>query len=247
MNPKSLPERNEMYGASMMKVSIIIPALNVADVLEKCVAHLRLTAGRGDIEIVVVDGRSSDETITIAKRIADHVVESSSASRADWMHAGAMASTGELLLFLPPETRLAGRWLGSLLDAWSGKPRPGATAFQLAFDRDEPSYRALATVGNAVCRWVRMPRGNQALACRRIDYLRAGGFPSVPHLEAHLLIIPELAVFGPIVFLDDVVTAPTQSLRRSPFYDEVREAAILILFKAGVATEHLAKLYQWTS
>jgi glycosyltransferase involved in cell wall biosynthesis len=231
----------------MMKVSIIIPALNAADILEKAVARLRLTAGRGDIEIVVVDGKSNDETMAIARRVADRVIETSGESRADRMHAGALAATGELLLFLYPETRLAGRWLGSLLDAWSGKPRPGATAFQLAFDRDEPSYRALAAVGNAVCRWVRMPRGNQALACRRIDYLRAGGFPSVPHLEAHLLIIPELAVFGPIVFLDDIVTAPTDSLRRSPFYDEVREAAILILFKAGITTERLAKLYQWTS
>lgn len=229
-----------------MKVSIVIPTLNSGHLLEKAVARLRLTAGQGDIEIIVADGGSRDKTLAIARRVADRVVETSSPMRADQMHAGALAATGDLLLFLHPDTRLAGRWLGALRDAWAGEPRPGVTAFRLAYDHDEPVYRALAVIGNRISRWTRMPRGNQALACRRIDYVRAGGFPSVRHLEEHRL-LPELAAFGPVVFLDDIVTVSTQPLRSATIYTEIREVSIHLLFKMGIPTEELVKLYQWTA
>ena len=57
-----------------MKVSVVIPTVNERRRLEETVARLRLTAGRGEIEIVVADGGSTDGTTEVARRVADKLV-----------------------------------------------------------------------------------------------------------------------------------------------------------------------------
>ncbi|MDE2143878.1 MAG: glycosyltransferase, partial [Elusimicrobia bacterium] len=130
-----------------MKVSIVIPTLNEVERLEQAIARLRLTAGHGAIEIIVADGGSADGTQAAARRLADKLAETNRPGRAVQMHQGALAASGELLLFLHADTRLPGRWLGALLDAWARKPRPGATAFRLGFDSTKPVYRLIAALG----------------------------------------------------------------------------------------------------
>lgn len=225
-----------------MKVSVVIPTLNEQERLEPAVIRLRRTSGTARLEIVVADGGSADGTVAAARRIADHVVVSAP-GRAVQMHAGALAATGDLILFLHVDTRLPGRWLGSLLDAWTRRPRPGTTAFRLGFDRNEPVYRLIAALGDLRARWTRVPHGDQAIACRREDYLRAGGFPPVPLMEEYFL-LPKLAAYGPIIVMEESVATSTRRYERNgPLFNALRNAAIIALFKIGVPPERLRKLY----
>lgn len=225
-----------------MKVSIIIPVLNEKRRLEEAVARLRLTAGKGDVEIIVADGGSTDGTGEIARRVADKVVESPR-GRAVQMHAGARAAAGEILLFLHADTRLPGAWLGALLDAWAGKPHPAATAYRLAFDSPEPIYRLIAALGDWRSRKTGVPHGDQAIACRREDYFRTGGFPPVPIMEEYFL-LPALARLGPVVIMEEAVETSTRRYERNgPLFNALRNAAIIALFKAGVSPEKLRRLY----
>jgi|CXWL01.1.fsa_nt_gi rSAM/selenodomain-associated transferase 2 len=225
-----------------MKVSIIIPVLNERRRLEETIARLRLTAGKGDIEIVVADGESTDETALIAGRVADKVVESSR-GRAVQMHAGALAATGDILLFLHADTRLPGTWLEALLDTWTMKPYPGATAYRLAFDSPEPIYRLIAKLGDWRSRKTGVPHGDQAIACRREDYFRVGGFPPVPIMEEYFL-LPKLAHLGPVVIMEEAVATSTRRYERNgPLFNALRNATIIALFKVGVSPEKLRRLY----
>lgn len=59
-------------------ISIIIPNLNDAQSLEKCLVALENQSfGRRNIEVIVVDNGSSDQSIQIAKRFADKVLHTS--------------------------------------------------------------------------------------------------------------------------------------------------------------------------
>lgn len=225
-----------------VKVSIVIPVMNEKLRLEAAVARLRLTAGKGDIEIIVVDGESTDETPSIANRVADKLV-TSPRGRAVQLHAGALAATGQILVFLHTDTRLPDGWLGVLLDAWASKPRPGATAYRLAFDSRKPVYRLIAALGDWRSRKTGVPHGDQAIACRRDDYLKVGGFPAVPIMEEYFL-LPKLARLGPIVVAEEAVETSTRRYERNgPIFNALRNAAIIALFKAGVSPDKLKRLY----
>lgn len=226
-----------------MKVSIVIPTLNEAARLEQAIARLRRTAGQGEIEIVVADGGSADGTQAAAGRIADKLAETRRPGRAVQMHQGALAASGELLLFLHADTRLPERWLGSLLDAWARKPRPGATAFRLGFDSTKPVYRLIGALGHWRSRRTGVPHGDQAVACRREDYLRVGGFPPVPIMEEYFL-LPKLAALGPVVIMKEVAETSTRRYERNgPLFNALRNAAIIALFRLGVPPETLRRLY----
>lgn len=227
-----------------MKVSIVIPTMNERRRLEEAVARLRLTAGRGDIEVVVVDGASTDGTADVAHRVADKLVKSPLRGRSIQMHQGALAATGDILLFLHADTRLPGGWLGALLDAWAGKPRPGATAYRLAFDSDAPVYRLIAALGDWRSRKTGVPHGDQAIACRREDYLRVGGFPPVPLMEEYFL-LPKLVRLGPVVIMQEAISTSTRRYERNgPIFNALRNVAIIALFKAGVPPEKLKEMYR---
>ena len=84
-----------------MRVSIIVPALNEAAVLQPLLQMLssRVT------EVIVVDGGSSDGSLDIARQFADRCLQSSP-GRACQMNAGAACAGGEWLWFVHADTRL---------------------------------------------------------------------------------------------------------------------------------------------
>src|SRR5688572_2397798 len=76
-------------------LSIIIPALNEATTIAATLTALQPVRRRG-AEIVVVDGGSDDEAITIATPLANHVI-SAPRGRGAQMNAGAASATGDIL------------------------------------------------------------------------------------------------------------------------------------------------------
>ncbi len=84
------------------KISIIIPVLNEAAALPKTLTSIQKGS---NIEIIVVDGGSEDETVAIAQSYGITAL-SSPPGRATQMNNGAAVATGDILLFLHADTRL---------------------------------------------------------------------------------------------------------------------------------------------
>jgi len=91
-----------------LRLSIIIPTLNEAQGIKTLLEHLKTTASHPEqLEIIVVDGGSTDETLAFAK--AKNVTTiSSPKGRAKQMNAGASIAQADTLYFLhadsfPPE------------------------------------------------------------------------------------------------------------------------------------------------
>jgi len=78
-----------------MRLSVIVPALDEADTIERTLADLSALPIRGD-EIIVVDGGSSDATIARALPYADRVIDAPR-GRARQMNAGADAAGGHFV------------------------------------------------------------------------------------------------------------------------------------------------------
>jgi len=85
-----------------MKISFIIPTLNEGKTLERVLLSLR-KFDAVPYEIIVSDGGSTDDTISIARRFADKVIEWKEPTRqniAMGRNAGAREASGDLFVFI---------------------------------------------------------------------------------------------------------------------------------------------------
>jgi rSAM/selenodomain-associated transferase 2 len=90
-------------------ISIIIPTYNEAANIEKLISYFKANTGDYNIELIVADGGSNDETISLAKAAGALAFLSPEKGRAAQMNYGASKATGDVYYFvhadsIPPST-----------------------------------------------------------------------------------------------------------------------------------------------
>lgn len=86
-------------------ISVVIPVYNEESIIERTLSEVFLQ--KGDFEVVVVDGNSSDSTIKKVKNFGGvRVFTVRRLGRAFQMNFGARKAKGDVLLFLHADTRL---------------------------------------------------------------------------------------------------------------------------------------------
>jgi rSAM/selenodomain-associated transferase 2 len=156
-------------------LSIVVPALNEADGIGRCLEALAPLRAGGH-EVLVVDGGSEDRTREIAAALADRVLVAPR-GRARQMNAGAAAAVGEALVFLHADTRLppdADRSIARALEkrAWG--------RFDVRIESSHPLLRVVACAMNLRSRLTGIATGDQAIFVRRADF---AGFPEIALME----------------------------------------------------------------
>jgi glycosyltransferase involved in cell wall biosynthesis len=89
-----------------MKISVVIATRNRDALLDGALASLRAQLGAPEIEAVVVDNGSSDDTRAVAERHAAAYVFEARPNRALARNAGIAAATGEIVLFVDDDVVL---------------------------------------------------------------------------------------------------------------------------------------------
>jgi rSAM/selenodomain-associated transferase 2 len=153
-------------------ISIIIPVLNEAQTLGEMLSGL---PGDPDLEVILVDGGSTDASLAVAARFPAVQVLAASRGRGRQMNAGALASSGELLIFLHADTLLTAEHLQALRRA-AAEPAFAAGAFALALRPPLPALRFIAWGANRRARLLGLPYGDQVLIIKRTLFLSLGGF-----------------------------------------------------------------------
>jgi rSAM/selenodomain-associated transferase 2 len=162
-----------------MTLSIIIPVLDEAGGIEAALAALASYRHRG-VEVVVVDGGSSDATPNLARPLADRVL-TAARGRAAQMNAGAAAAQGEVLLFLHADTRLPDDADLLLLNGLSNSAKVWGR-FDVRFDGNA-LQGVVAAMMNARSRLTGIATGDQAMFVTRTAFEDAGGFPPIALME----------------------------------------------------------------
>jgi len=221
------------------RLSIIIPTLNEEDHLQQTLARL---SSEEDVEVIVVDGRSSDATRDIAKACEAEII-SSPKGRGIQMNRGVKASSGELLLFLHGDTTLPCGF-APLIRKVMGKPGYSAGAFALKINSGRPLLSLIAHSATLRSRLLQMPYGDQGIFTSREMYDRAGGFAEVPIMEDYIF-IRELKKYGRIFILHEAaVTSARRWQNMGAIRTTVVNQLIVTGYLCGVKPPTLARWYQ---
>jgi rSAM/selenodomain-associated transferase 2 len=162
----------------MARISVIIPTLNEAANLA---CTLALVRQRGECQLIVVDGGSTDGTVEIARREADLVLSVPS-GRARQMNGGARAATGEIVLFLHADTVLPNGFSSLVMQALAD-PRVVGGRFDVRLDAVGWPFRLVETLMNLRSRLTRISTGDQAIFVRRDTFLALNGYPEIELME----------------------------------------------------------------
>lgn len=158
-------------------LSIIIPVLNEAETIARCLRPLQGLRKDGH-EVIVVDGDSRDNSVALAGPLCDKVL-SSRPCRAIQMNAGAGEAAGDYLLFLHADTFLPAdiRPLISLAEkrAWG--------RFDIHLSGQAWGFRVIETCINLRSRLSGIATGDQALFIQHELFNEIGGFPELALME----------------------------------------------------------------
>ncbi|HWX41503.1 MAG TPA: TIGR04283 family arsenosugar biosynthesis glycosyltransferase [Blastocatellia bacterium] len=219
-----------------MKVSVIIPALNESANIAAAILSARNQDG--EIEVIVADGGSSDDTVEIARRDA-HVL-STGRGRGLQMNAGAGHAIGDLLLFLHADSLLHPDALAALRRTFTDPAIVGGT-FTLKFD-SEGFWLGLYSVFTRL-KFRYFHYGDQGIFVRRSAFEKLGGFKEIPLME-DLDFLERLRKVGRVTLIDRPVTTSARRFRENgSFRQELLNVLLVCLYILGAKPATLARWY----
>ena len=221
-------------------ISVIIPILNEAKILEKTLSQLQPELKNH--ELIIVDGGSTDASISIAEKYGK--VVKSERGRAKQLNAGAAAATGDILIFLHADVWLEPGAFTAVETALSSGYVGGG--FLQKIDDRNILYRIIEIAADIRGKYLKVFYGDSGIFVSRNDFQSIGGFPDVPIME-EVGFSKELRTLGKTKMVKPRIHI---SARRWEANGIVRTTTknwlITFLYFLGFSLERLAKLYRNT-
>lgn len=220
-------------------LSIIIPVLNEATSIVAVLERLQAWRQHG-VEIIVVDGGSSDATVQLAQPLAD-CVTTAGRGRGRQMNAGAAKARAAVFLFLHADTHLPAGAPNLIMAAIENGARWGR--FDVRIAGTISGLGIVALMMNWRSRLTGIATGDQAIFVTREAFDRVGGFPLIPLME-DIVFSGALRRDGPPACLSEKVTT---SGRRWEKHGLLRTILMMwrlrLQFYFGASPDELARQY----
>ncbi|WP_440109142.1 TIGR04283 family arsenosugar biosynthesis glycosyltransferase [Acidovorax sp. BL-A-41-H1] len=225
-------------------LSVIVPMLNEAAALPVLGAQLESLAAQG-IEVILVDGGSSDGSADMAEQMAQRmgfVVVRSARGRAVQMNAGAARARGDVLLFLHADTRLPDTATASL-----SRVDPDTIAwgrFDVTIEGRPAMLRVVGALMNWRSRITGIATGDQAIFMTRKAFDAVGGFPLQPLMEDIEITSRLRRMARPLCLAERVTTSGRRWEQRGVWRTIVLMWRLRWAYWRGVPASDIAKAYR---
>ncbi|HZB11498.1 MAG TPA: TIGR04283 family arsenosugar biosynthesis glycosyltransferase [Chryseolinea sp.] len=155
-----------------MNISVIIPTVNEENLIFRLVESVLATGGLSVVEVIVVDGASTDKTVTEAKKAGAIVLNCPGSSRANQMNLGAKNARGDLLYFLHADVKIPKSFVTDILKAYEEGYQAGCYRFKFDSSKFMLRFNSYCTRFKGImCRG-----GDQTLFITKTMFLKLGGF-----------------------------------------------------------------------
>ena len=221
------------------RLSIVVPVLNEAGGIERCLMALATLRAAGH-EVVVVDGGSRDATAALARPLCDHLLVTAP-GRGRQLAAGARRASGDVVVLLHADTELPPAADAAIAAAMADGFLWGR--FDVRLDGRHRLLRLVERMMGLRSRLTGIATGDQAVFVRRAVLEAAGGVPEQPLME-DIELSRRLRAQGPPACLRATVWT---SSRRWEEEGVLRTIATMWLLRlaywAGVPAARLCRLY----
>ena len=162
------------------RISIVIPALNEEGCIARTLERLQAMRQRGH-ELIVVDGGSTDNTVTVSTALADRLVRAPR-GRASQMRAGAAVANGTVIWLLHADS-LPVDGADRLILGCLSRPAVQWGRFNIEFSGERRVFKMIALFMNLRSRLSGIATGDQGIFLSRELYEQVGGIPDIPLME----------------------------------------------------------------
>lgn len=210
-----------LFVGSVLDVSVIVPTWNEEKYLHKCLRSLKEQAGNRPIEVVVVDGGSTDRTAEIAEEYADKVLVERGKPVGAARNIGAKAAGGEILAFIDADTVACNGWVNEIVQTLEmNSSAVGVTGPTLPYEGsrlDELAYHVATGWVQRLSLRLGLPHvAGFNCAYRKDAFWEAGGFDEHREISEDIMLSLKIRHHGPILFNSDMLAYT--SLRRIQNY-----------------------------
>jgi rSAM/selenodomain-associated transferase 2 len=227
-----------------MKFSVVVATWNEGAQISSALKRLRQISQQSPMEIIVVDGGSTDDTIAQARDWADQIIAHEAPNRGAQLHAGAQKATGDLLFFLRADSQPPGTWQQALEHFWlkTHSRRPAATVFTVDYGTSR-SYRLAARAVNTLVSWRGLATGDHGLCTTPDLYRDCGGYPAYAYRE-DLALCERLQRLGEIVMLPEKIWPAARRMHQfGPMRCALSHAWLELRYKLGASPDALWRSY----
>ncbi|MCR9220346.1 MAG: TIGR04283 family arsenosugar biosynthesis glycosyltransferase [Alphaproteobacteria bacterium] len=241
--PDDAPETPFRRSGDPVTLAVVVPTLNAEAAIGRALQALAAPTPGIDLDVLVVDGGSTDATLDEAQRYGARIL-SAEGGRGPQLAAGAEAALGDWLLFLHADTTLPPNWPEIVRD-FAARPDAARKAGYFRFVLDDPASPAARRLERAVawrCRRLGLPYGDQGLLISRARYLEAGGFPAVPLME-DVALVRRIGRSDLVELPGAAITSAARYRRDGYLRRSLRNLCCLALYLLGVPPAAIVRLY----
>lgn len=222
-----------------MTVSVIIPAYNEEDIIAETIKAVQAHGGQYISEILVVDGESTDRTVSEAENAGANVITAPRKGRAAQMNFGGKQATGDILYFLHADTVPPAGFADSIRRAILAGHEAGC--FRLSFDESHFLLNWYAWFTRFDIDAFRF--GDQSLFIRQTAFWAIDGFRNDHLVMEDNEIIRRIKQSYSFVILEDAVETSARMYREVGIVKlQLFFVLIYTLYFLGVEQETLAKI-----
>ena len=194
----------------MRKFSVVVPAFNEQLLLPACLESLLAQEYEGEIEILVVDNASTDETASVARRYGARVVEEPQRGYCNALMRGFGAARGDVIACTDADSVVPPDWIARIAGEYDRSPDIVAVGGDIEFQCPNWKSRVLT---HFLIPWInRIDRGNPAgphlwganLSVRRDAFLAVGGWNPKFSLQADSELSERLRKAGRVVVIESL-------------------------------------------
>lgn len=220
-----------------MKLSVIIPTYNEE---EKIARTLDGLMGIKNIEIIVSDGGSEDQTREICRWYPVKVVKGTK-GRGKQLNAGAREAQGEVLLFIHADSIVEGRVYRDIAKALKNNFKWGCCT--IVFDKQSLFFYVLALASRLRARIFSSCYGDQGIFCEREFFFEHGGFPDLPLMEDLALSHQFRSHCRAGILPARIITSSRRFTQGGPFKTLFLIQKLKLFYFLGVPAERLSEMY----